>query len=86
MQNQFDMGRIVQSEKVVCVLMLENDSVTFLNMTGEFGSLILAEYAPKNDVFELACQLSNWDDICGRVAFLNAKEVADLVNGVEKAA
>jgi hypothetical protein len=78
----------IKSEKVVCVLSNEDGSFTFLNTALDFGEAAYAIYSPKEELFDKACELPNWEEICGRVSFLTANEFSALLIEVamEKAA
>ncbi len=69
----------IKSEKVVCVLSNENGNFSFLNTAGDFGEAPYAIYQAKEELFDKACELPNWNEICGRVSFLTASEFSALL-------
>ncbi len=77
--NPFDMGKIVKNEKVVCAL-LEAGNVQYYSILGGFtGNPATAHFAPKHEIFDRVCEEANWDEICGRVVFLNPKELEEIL-------
>lgn len=69
----------IKNTKVVAARMLDDDKVEFLTKENEWSSnLFLANFEKKHNLFDIACELPNWNEICGRVCFLSESELLEL--------
>lgn len=78
----------IEDEQVVCAL-LEAGNVQYFSILGGFSSSVSsAHLARKADLFDKVCELPNWEEICGRVVFLNTTELQEIIadNEAEKVA
>lgn len=71
----------IANETVYCVLMCEDGDNLFFtesNPTNFTRVKQNANFENKEKLFDKVSQLTNWDDICGRVAFLTEKEYTEV--------
>lgn len=76
--NAFDTAKVIMNEKVVCAD-VSGEKPKFLTSQNTWTADILsAHFSEKFNLFDKACELSNWNEIAGSCAFLNNSEILEL--------
>lgn len=69
-------------EKVVCVHLGDEGKNTFLGILGSCftENKDHAWFGKKEDLFQEVCKRSDYEEICGRLVFLNPEELQELIS------